>query len=89
MVIDVINASTGRNFSSEMLFKDHVLGEQFGTGFSVGLLAKDVKTAADLAAHLGVNAPLGKTVASLWAEARDDLGPGADHTKAITSWDKK
>lgn len=89
VVIEVINASTGRSFNSEMVFRDQVLSGKFAAGFALGLLAKDVGIAAELARHLGVEAPVGQLVDRLWSAARDTLGPTADFTAAITCWDEE
>ena len=59
---------------SENLIKQHVLSGAFATGFALGLLAKDVKIAADLAEQIGVDAPVGRLISELWSEARDTLG---------------
>lgn len=89
VMIDVINSSTGRSFASENLVKQHVLSGAFGTGFALGLLAKDVKIAADLAEQIGVDAPVGRLVRDLWGDARDQLGGDQDHTRAATHWEKR
>ena len=89
VLADVVNVSTGRSFVSENLLKQHVLSGVFGTGFALGLLAKDVKIAADLADQIGVDAPVGHLVSGLWADARDALGGDQDHTRAATHWEKR
>lgn len=89
VMADVVNVSTGRSFASEMLIKQHVLSGAFGTGFALGLLAKDVKIAADLAEQIGVDAPVGQLVCGLWADARDALGGEQDHTRAALHWEKR
>lgn len=89
VMIDVINVSTGRSFASETLIKQHVLSGAFGTGFALGLLAKDVGIAGDLAEQIGVEAPVGQLIKRMWAEARDALGGEQDHTRAATYWDKR
>ena len=43
-------------------------------------MAKDLRTADDLARHLDVPAPLSHAVTSLWSEADQALGAGTDHT---------
>ena len=70
VMIDVLNASTGRSFNSEHVIKDHVLTGSYGTGFALGLLAKDVGIAAALAAAVEVDAPLADLVSGRLAEAR-------------------
>jgi 3-hydroxyisobutyrate dehydrogenase len=89
IMIDVINASTGRNFSTESTIKQQVLTGNFASGFSLGLLAKDVKIAADLASAIGIDAPLGQLVRDLWADARDEIGGEHDHTRAVEAWESK
>jgi 3-hydroxyisobutyrate dehydrogenase len=89
VMADVINVSTGRSFASENLIKQHVLSGAFGTGFALGLLAKDVKIAADLADQIGVDAPVGRLTRDLWADARDALGSDQDHTRAALHWSGK
>jgi 3-hydroxyisobutyrate dehydrogenase len=89
IMMDVINVSTGRSFATEMMIKQHVLSGAFGTGFALGLLAKDVKIAADLADQIGVEAPVTRLISDLWSEARDALGAEQDHTKAATHWERR
>jgi 3-hydroxyisobutyrate dehydrogenase len=86
-VIDVLNASTGRNFLTEFVMKEHVVEGRHATGFSVGLLAKDVKIAADLGAAMRLDAPLTRLTSERWSLARDRLGPTRDNSEAILVWD--
>jgi 3-hydroxyisobutyrate dehydrogenase len=89
IMIDVINASTGRNFSTENTIKQQVLTGNFASGFSLGLLAKDVKIAADLAVSIGIDVPLGRLIRDLWADAREEIGAERDHTRAVEAWESK
>ena len=86
-VLDVLNASTGRNFLTEFVMREHVVEGKHATGFSVGLLAKDVKIAADLGAAVRLDAPLTRLVSERWSLARDRLGPARDNSEAILCWD--
>ncbi|HEY0961165.1 MAG TPA: NAD(P)-dependent oxidoreductase [Pseudomonadales bacterium] len=86
-LVDIVNVSTGRSFISDVVMKEHVLDGKFATGFALGLLAKDVKIAADLAEAVRLDAPLLKLVSERWASARDAIGYDADNTEAIKSWD--
>jgi 3-hydroxyisobutyrate dehydrogenase len=85
-MVDILNASTGRNFSTEFMVKEQVLGGKFATGFALGLMAKDVRIAADLGEAVGLDAPLSRLIRSRWAEARDRLGATRDTSEAILSW---
>lgn len=79
-MVDVLNASTGRNNSTEVKLKQHILSGGYGSGFSIGLMAKDLATAGALADGIGVAAPLATEMARRWREAAAALGPAADHT---------
>lgn len=86
VMVDIINASTGRSFFSELVMKEHVVGKKFATGFAVGLLAKDVRIAADLGVAMGQHAPVLDLVKERWAYARDTLGANKDNSEAIVAW---
>lgn len=81
LMVDVLNASTGRNNSTENKFRQHILSGSFASGFALGLMAKDLRTAADLARHLGLPAPLSESCERLWRDACTALGESADHTE--------
>jgi 3-hydroxyisobutyrate dehydrogenase len=81
LIVDILNASTGRNNSTEVKAKQFILSGAFNSGFSLGLMAKDLRTAADLAEHVGVAAPMSRSARDLWAHAQGSLGPDADHTE--------
>lgn len=80
-IVEVLNASTGRNNSTEVKLKPFVITEAFNSGFSLALMAKDLRIAADLAAHLDLALPQIQSVATLWEDARTGLGTMADHTE--------
>jgi len=85
-MVDILNASTGRNFTTEFMVKEHVLSGKFSTGFALGLMAKDVRIAADLGEAVGLDAPVSRLIRARWAEARDRLGAGRDTSEAILGW---
>jgi 3-hydroxyisobutyrate dehydrogenase len=86
-ILDIINVSTGRNFNTELIMKEHVVGQKFATGFALGLLAKDVRIAADLARAVNFDGPMSKLVSERYALACDRLGAARDNSEAILSWD--
>jgi 3-hydroxyisobutyrate dehydrogenase len=86
VMLDVVNTSTGRSFNTEVVLKDDVITGRYGTGFALGLLAKDVGIAADLAEAVGVDAPASRLVRRRWAEAAAGLGFAADHSAAHKQW---
>ncbi|MXY42048.1 MAG: NAD(P)-dependent oxidoreductase [Rhodospirillaceae bacterium] len=86
-LLTIINNSSGRSFNSEVPMKQEVLPRTFATGFKLGLMAKDVAIAADLADALGADAPLSRYMKARWGEASDALGADADFTRAVTLWE--
>ena len=81
VLVDVLNVSTGRNNSTELKMKPFILSGSFASGFSMALMAKDLRTASDLAEQLGVDAEGAREAAALWAAALSAQGKGADHTE--------
>jgi 3-hydroxyisobutyrate dehydrogenase len=85
-MVDILNVSTGRNFSTEMMLKEQVIGGKFATGFALGLMAKDVRIAADLGEAVRLDAPVSRLIRERWAQAREQLGATRDTSEAILSW---
>ena len=88
VMAEIMNTSTGRNFHTDISFPAHVLTRKFGTGFALGLLAKDVAIAADLRAALGATAPVVDLVNRLAAEGRDAVGADEDNTALVKHWER-
>ena len=86
VMLDVVNSSTGRSFNTEVVFSADVITGRYGTGFALGLLAKDVGIAAALAESVGVHAPALQLVRGRWAEALAGLGFATDHSEAHRQW---
>ena len=83
VMLDVFNASTARNNASEHKFRQFVFSRRFDSAFALGLMAKDVGTAIDLAAATSTPAPLGAACRAIWDRAHAALGAGADHTEVV------
>jgi 3-hydroxyisobutyrate dehydrogenase len=79
MMTDILNASTGRNNSTEVKLKPFVIPKNYASGFSLALMAKDLRTADDLAMHLDVPAPFSQALIEIWEQAADALSAAADH----------
>jgi 3-hydroxyisobutyrate dehydrogenase len=80
-IVDVIQASTGRNNTTENKAKQYMLNGAFNSGFSLALQAKDVRIAAELGNAMKVDMALGRHVSALTSQASAALGPAADHTE--------
>jgi 3-hydroxyisobutyrate dehydrogenase len=79
-LINVINASTGRNNSTENKFAQFILNGKFNSGFAMGLMAKDLALAMEVAEACDVPAELGHACLDLWKKAEREIGGAADHT---------
>lgn len=80
-MLEAINASTGRNSTTERKIPQQVLTGAFASGFKLALMAKDVGIAAGLARDLGVPTPYLEKTLQLWRAAQKALPAGADHTE--------
>ncbi len=83
VMVDVLNQSSGRNNSTENKINQFVLNRSFASGFSLGLMAKDLGTAADLARATESFAPFAEACSKLWTEAEAAIGGGVDHTALV------
>jgi 3-hydroxyisobutyrate dehydrogenase len=80
VMVDIINASTGRSNSSEHKFPAFILPRTFDSGFFLGLMAKDLRFAKALSAALDTPDELLSVITSLWDRAEAELGFHADNT---------
>jgi 3-hydroxyisobutyrate dehydrogenase len=80
VVVNILNASTGMNNTTKVKVKQFMLSGAFNAGFSTGLMAKDLRTALEIAETAGGPQLLAKHCVEIWNEAERRLGPGADHT---------
>lgn len=76
----VLNAASGRSMISEVHFPTWVMSDRFDSGFSMGLMRKDVRLASELAQRTGAELPMADLVAKLWAGSTD-LKDGDDFTR--------
>jgi 3-hydroxyisobutyrate dehydrogenase len=88
VMAQVLSVSTGKSFHSEVSFPHHVLTRKFATGFTLGLLAKDVGIAGDLSEAMEVETPVIDLVRRLWTESRDEIGAEQDNSAAVKRWER-
>lgn len=81
VMVDILNASTGMNNSTQLKFKQFVLSGSYGSGFALDLMVKDIGIALDVAKDLDVNTPFAALCRNIWSAAQADLGAGHDHTE--------
>jgi 3-hydroxyisobutyrate dehydrogenase len=87
-IVAVLNASTGKNNSTENKLMQFVVSGLFNSGFSLGLMKKDINIATDLAKSLGADTLLGEVLLKSWADAEGKLGGAADHTEIYRMLEK-
>jgi 3-hydroxyisobutyrate dehydrogenase-like beta-hydroxyacid dehydrogenase len=83
VMLDVINAGSGRNTASESKFPRNILPRTFDQGFSNGLMMKDVMLCLAEAQALGVPMAVIETVAQMLQRACDEIGSDQDLTTIV------
>ncbi|WP_283811292.1 NAD(P)-dependent oxidoreductase [Bradyrhizobium sp. AC87j1] len=89
VLIDIINASSGRNSASEDKFPRAVLPGTFDFGFATGLSYKDVRLCVDEAEAMGVPMVCGAVVRQMLAITNAKYGASSDFTsiaKVLEEW---
>jgi 3-hydroxyisobutyrate dehydrogenase-like beta-hydroxyacid dehydrogenase len=89
IMLDVLNAGSGRNSASQDKFPKSVLPGTFDFGFATGLSYKDVRLCIDEAEALGVPMVCGAVVRQMLAVTNAMYGADSDFTsmcKVVESW---
>ena len=81
VMVDVLNAATGMNNSTQKKFKQFVLSRKFNAGFTMGMLAKDLSIALQVGRETDTPAPLSALCKEMVASAQAMFGSDADHTE--------
>jgi 3-hydroxyisobutyrate dehydrogenase-like beta-hydroxyacid dehydrogenase len=89
VMLDVINAGTGRNTATEHKFPKIVLPGTFDLGFTNGLMIKDVKLCLSEAEALGVPMEVAEAVMRLLQQACDQIGANADVTTIVQPLERR
>ncbi len=80
VITQVLNASTGRNNTTENKVERYMLNGRYDSGFALALMEKDVGMAQALAERLSIPAEELELVGGILTKALAKLGQGADHT---------
>ena len=89
VLIDIINASSGRNSASQDKFPRAVLPGTFDFGFATGLSYKDVRLCVEEAEALGVPMVVGAAVREMLVITKARFGADSDFTfiaKVLEEW---
>jgi 3-hydroxyisobutyrate dehydrogenase-like beta-hydroxyacid dehydrogenase len=80
VMLDAVNASTGRNSATTDKFPKRVMTGTYDAGFHTALMAKDMRLYVDMAQRAGTSDTVSRVVSELWQEA-DAAMPGSDFTR--------
>ena len=89
VLIDIINAGSGRNSATQDKFPRAILTRTFDFGFATGLSYKDVRLCIDEAEALGVPMVAGAAVRQMLAITQARFGADSDFTsiaKVVEEW---
>ena len=89
VLIDIINAGSGRNSATQDKFPRSILTRSFDFGFATGLSYKDVRLCIDEAEALGVPMVAGAAVRQMLAITQAKFGADSDFTciaKVVEEW---
>ena len=89
VMIDIINASSGRNSATQDKFPRAILPRTFDFGFATGLSYKDVRLCVEEAEAMGVPMVVGGAVREMLAITRARFGADSDFThiaKVLEEW---
>jgi len=89
VMVDVINASSGRSTATEQKFPDVVIPRTFNQGFTAGLMLKDVNLFISEAKALGVPVDAIEAVAALLKLTCDEHGSDSDITEVVKPIEKR
>ncbi|WP_374367230.1 NAD(P)-dependent oxidoreductase [Dongia sp.] len=89
VLLDIINAGSGRNSATQDKFPRSVLPRTFDFGFATGLSYKDVRLCIDEAEAMGVPMVAGAAVRQMLAVTNAKFGPNSDFTsitRVVEEW---
>ena len=83
IIIDILNASSGRSTASEHKFPSFVLPRTFDSGFALGLMAKDLRLAVEIAETEHTASQLLHVLSDIYNRAEQQFGFSADNTDVV------
>jgi 3-hydroxyisobutyrate dehydrogenase len=82
-LVDVLNASSGRNNTTENKLRQFVLSGSYDDGFALRLMLKDIGIALGLAQETGTERGIAAATIAVWERAAAALPPDVSHTELI------
>lgn len=82
-LISVVNSASGRSAVTEVNYPRWILSGSFDSGFTMGLMAKDVSLALTLAERTGLAIPMLREVRERWNTLMQAWGATEDFNRAV------
>ena len=79
-ILDIVNASSGRNSATDDKFLNRILHGRFDAGFTAKLQLKDIRLYLENARAAGISDEIAKVVVDVWQRMEAAI-PGADITE--------
>ncbi|MFT6878427.1 MAG: 3-hydroxyisobutyrate dehydrogenase [Granulosicoccus sp.] len=80
-LLEGINAGSGRSAVSEINYPRWILNDSFDSGFTMGLMRKDVRLALELADGNGIKLPGFSKIAAMWGDSASTLPDSDDFNR--------
>ena len=77
-IVKILQASSGRNYTTEITLPDNILSGKMHQGFTTGLMQKDTNIALSLAKSNKLSAPFGQLAIDILQKTIDQYGSDAD-----------
>jgi 3-hydroxyisobutyrate dehydrogenase len=87
-ILDIVNASSGRNSATDDKFVNRILHERYDAGFTAKLQLKDIRLYLENAKAAGIASEVASAVVDVWTRM-DGAMPGADITEMYPYTQKK
>ncbi|WP_338127788.1 NAD(P)-dependent oxidoreductase [Corynebacterium riegelii] len=82
-LIQALNLGSGRSAVSEINFPRWILDQSYDSGFTAGLMRKDLQLVEELVGQGVADHPLSKLALSIWHESQNDLPDQRDFNEIV------
>lgn len=83
-LLEAVNAGSGRSGVTLYNFPSRILNKAFDSGFTMQLMRKDVRLAQALMQDNGLDLPVSREVAAIWAHSAEELADQEDFNRIVT-----
>jgi 3-hydroxyisobutyrate dehydrogenase len=82
-LLDGLNAGSGRSGVTMVNLPNWVVNGAFNSGFTMKLMRKDVRLAAQVLGELGLDLPMASRTAEIWNASTADIGDDEDFNRIV------